>query len=177
MRLRVSATSASTGVPWMGKKRMRCSGGGSSTMSTICSSSVREERSSRRASETRLIGFWVIALSRAAIRVSSRECYARRSKEQIIAHGDVQTLSDFRLGPRKRPAWFSVVRLRFDVDPKDRTPCGFQIRIFRGSAGRRRSGALFFGSKNRHIDTSKQVLSIDLGKENLFQRMFRLSHR
>ena len=50
MRPRVPATSASTGVPWIGKKRIRCSGGGSSTMSTTCSSSVRDVRSSRRIS-------------------------------------------------------------------------------------------------------------------------------
>ena len=56
MRLRVPATSASTGVPWIGKKRIRCSGGGSSTMSTTCSSSVREVRSSRRTVVLGLIG-------------------------------------------------------------------------------------------------------------------------
>ncbi len=59
MRLRVPATSASAGVPWMGKKRIRCSGGGSSTMSTMCSSSVREVRSSWRGREVASMGFWV----------------------------------------------------------------------------------------------------------------------
>ena len=68
MRPRVPATSASTGVPWIGKKRMRCSGGGSSTMSTTCSSSVREVRSSCRGSETGLIGFLVMVGPRVGAR-------------------------------------------------------------------------------------------------------------
>jgi hypothetical protein len=41
-RLRVSATSFSTGVPWIGKKRIRFSGGGSGTMFSMRSSSVSE---------------------------------------------------------------------------------------------------------------------------------------
>jgi len=43
---RVFAISDSTGVPWIGKKRIRCSGGGSGTMFSMRSSSVREVLSS-----------------------------------------------------------------------------------------------------------------------------------
>ena len=41
MRSREVATSRSTGVLWMGKKRMRCSGGGSTVISLMCALSVR----------------------------------------------------------------------------------------------------------------------------------------
>src|SRR6476659_6866637 len=43
---RVSVTSASTGVPWIGKKRIRCSGGGSGMIWSMRSSSVSEVLSS-----------------------------------------------------------------------------------------------------------------------------------
>ena len=39
---RVPAISFSTGVPWIGKKRIRFSGGGSGTMFSMRSSSVSE---------------------------------------------------------------------------------------------------------------------------------------
>ena len=45
IRLRVPKTNASTGVARMGKKRIRCSGGGSTVMSLIRSSSVLLVRS------------------------------------------------------------------------------------------------------------------------------------
>ena len=45
MRLRVEETRASTGVPLIGKKRIKCSGGGSTVMSLIRSSSVMLVRS------------------------------------------------------------------------------------------------------------------------------------
>ena len=48
MRLRVFATKASTGESWIGKNRIRCSGGGSSTMllggAVINSLSQKSER-------------------------------------------------------------------------------------------------------------------------------------
>src|SRR5260221_14094416 len=40
-RLRVSAISCSTGVPWIGKKPIRCSGGGSGTVFSMRSASAR----------------------------------------------------------------------------------------------------------------------------------------
>src|SRR6187402_1027449 len=40
MARRVRVISASTGVPWIGKKRIRCSGGGSTVMSLMRWSSV-----------------------------------------------------------------------------------------------------------------------------------------
>ena len=49
MRLRVSVISASTGVPWMGKKRIKCSGGGNTVMFWMRSSSVWLVRSAGRA--------------------------------------------------------------------------------------------------------------------------------
>ena len=45
MLLRVLATSCSTGVPLIGKKRIRCSGGGNTVMALMRSSSVRLVRS------------------------------------------------------------------------------------------------------------------------------------
>src|SRR5262245_32117295 len=77
MRLRVAATSASTGVPWIGKKRIRCSGGGSSTMSATCSSSVRDVRSSRRTSPSVSRRFGVVIVFR---HISRRSAHYRRCR-------------------------------------------------------------------------------------------------
>ena len=42
IRLRRVGDELSTGVPWIGKNRIRCSGGGSGTMLPMRSSSVSE---------------------------------------------------------------------------------------------------------------------------------------
>ena len=49
MAWRVPVIKDSTGVPWMGKKRIKCSGGGSTVMSLMRSSSVWLVLSSGRA--------------------------------------------------------------------------------------------------------------------------------
>ena len=75
MRRRVSPTSVSTGVPAIGKKRIRCSGGGSGVMSRMRWSSVSLVRSlsARRLSAAGLVDLGLMTAFRWVRRAGNKK--------------------------------------------------------------------------------------------------------
>ncbi len=113
---RVSATSCSTGVPWIGKKRIRCSGGGIGTMRPMRSSSVCEVLSAVRRAELLSWLPFIVALSsfrRGIHKTKNRQSLRRwRFSEALVLSGAIlppPAASEKRTGNRTwRASWASL---------------------------------------------------------------------